>query len=84
WLHVLATGGAFLLAGALFLTLGNLLFALKWGARAGGNPWNARSFEWLTTSPPPKHNFVVTPTLDYDPYDYTLSEEECRARARAR
>ena len=84
WLHVLSTGGAYLLGGALFLTLANLLFALKWGPRAGGNPWNARSFEWLTTSPPPKHNFVVTPTLDYDPYDYSLSEEECRARARAR
>jgi cytochrome c oxidase subunit 1 len=84
WLHVLATGGAYLLGSALLMTLGNLIFALKWGPRAGNNPWNARSFEWLTTSPPPKHNFIVTPALDYDPYDYSLSEEECRARARAR
>ena len=84
WLHVLATGGAYLLASALLVTLVNLLVALKWGKRAGDNPWAARSFEWLTTSPPPKHNFIVTPTLDYDPYDYALSEEECRARARAR
>jgi cytochrome c oxidase subunit 1 len=82
WLHVLSTGGAFLLGGALLLTLGNLLWALKWGKRATANPWDSRCFEWLTTSPPPKHNFVVTPLLDASPYDYTLSEEEHRARAR--
>jgi cytochrome c oxidase subunit 1 len=83
WLHVLSTGGAYLLAGALVLTLVNLLVALKWGKRAGPNPWNSRSFEWLTRSPPPKHNFAGTPRLDYSPYDYTLTEEEARARADA-
>jgi cytochrome c oxidase subunit 1 len=84
WLHVLATGGAYLLGSAILLALGNLLFALKWGRRAGANPWKSRSFEWLTTSPPPKHNFVVTPRLDYSPYDYSLTEEEARAKASAR
>jgi cytochrome c oxidase subunit 1 len=83
WLHVLSTGGAYLLAGALVLTLANLLVALKWGERAGRNPWNSRSFEWLTRSPPPKHNFGRSPRLDYSPYDYTLTEEEARARADA-
>ena len=48
WLHVLSTGGAFLLGGALLLALGNLLWALKWGAAAPDNPWDSRSFEWLT------------------------------------
>ena len=84
WLHVLSTGGAFLLGMALLLTLGNLLVALKMGRPAGANPWHSRSFEWLTTSPPPKHNFVVTPTLAHSPYDYTLTEEEARAKASAR
>jgi cytochrome c oxidase subunit 1 len=84
WLHVLSTGGAFLLGGALVLTLGNLLWALAWGERAPGNPWDSRSFEWLTTSPPPPHNFRITPALDYDPYDYALTEEEAREKARAR
>ena len=41
----------------------------------------SRGFEWLTPSPPPKHNFAVPPRLDYSPYDYTLSEEEARDRA---
>jgi cytochrome c oxidase subunit 1 len=84
WLHVLSTGGAFLLGGALLLALGNLLWALKWGAHAPANPWDSRSYEWLTTSPPPKHNFRVPPRLGYDPYDYSLTEEEAREKARAR
>jgi cytochrome c oxidase subunit 1 len=84
WLHVLSTGGAYLLAGALLIALGNLLVALKKGRPAGGNPWHSRSFEWLTTSPPPKHNFVVSPTLAHSPYDYTLTEEEARAKASTR
>jgi cytochrome c oxidase subunit 1 len=83
WLHVLSTGGAYLLAGALALTLGNLLVALRWGQPAPPNPWGSRGFEWLTPSPPPKHNFEATPTLAQSPYDYTLSEEEARARALA-
>jgi cytochrome c oxidase subunit 1 len=56
---------------------------LKWGRRAGGNPWGSRSFEWLTPSPPPPHNFARTPSLSYSPYDYSLTEEEARERASA-
>jgi cytochrome c oxidase subunit 1 len=80
FLNVLSTGGAFLLAGALFITLVNLLVALRWGARAGKNPWGSRSYEWETASPPPKHNFHAPPVIDRGPYDYQLSEEEAHAR----
>ncbi len=81
WLHVLSTGGAYLLAGALLLTFANLAIALKWGPKAPANPWGSRSFEWLTPSPPPKHNFRAPPTLDYSPYDYTITDEEAHVRA---
>jgi cytochrome c oxidase subunit 1 len=80
FLNVLSTGGAFLLAGALFITLLNLLIALRWGERAGNNPWGSRSYEWETPSPPPKHNFHAPPVIDRGPYDYQLSEEEAHAR----
>ncbi len=70
-LHVLSSGGAFLLGGALLLVLGNLGWALRWGRLAGPNPWNSRSYEWtLTPSPPPEDNFVGVPTIETDPYDY--------------
>jgi cytochrome c oxidase subunit 1 len=78
WLHAISTGGAFLLAGGIFVALLNLALALKWGKPAPANPWFSRSFEWLTSSPPPKHNFVHTPEIRRDPYDYSLDEEEAR------
>jgi cytochrome c oxidase subunit 1 len=83
WLHVLSTGGAWLLAGALLLSLANLVIALGWGRRAGPNPWHSRSFEWLCASPPPEQNFDRPLAIDRDPYDYTLTEEEARVRAGA-
>ncbi len=82
WLNVLSTGGAYLLGMALVLALVNLLLAMKWGKPAGRNPWHSRSFEWLTESPPVKHNFSSTPVMiDRTAYDYDLTEEEARARA---
>ncbi|HVZ77860.1 MAG TPA: cbb3-type cytochrome c oxidase subunit I [Gemmatimonadaceae bacterium] len=81
FLHVLSTGGAWLLGGAVLLALGNLLVALRWGEKAPPNPWHSRGFEWLVSSPPPKHNFSTTPRLDFSPYDYSMTEEEARERA---
>jgi len=45
--------------------------ALFNGARAPANPWDSRSYEWLTPSPPPKHNFTQEPVFELGPYDYT-------------
>ncbi|APR75838.1 Cytochrome c oxidase polypeptide I [Minicystis rosea] len=81
WLHVLATGGAYLLASALFVSLGNLVIALKWGPKAGPNPWNGRTLEWMTEGALPlKHNFPAPPVVDCGPYDFDLSEDTARAR----
>ena len=34
-----------------------------------GDPWNGRTLEWSTTSPPPFYNFAVTPEVDSrDPF----------------
>jgi cytochrome c oxidase subunit 1 len=69
-LNVLSTGGAFLLGGGLLLTIGHLVLALKWGRPSPQNPFGSMSYEWLAASPPTKHNFEVTPTIDRGPYDY--------------
>jgi cytochrome o ubiquinol oxidase subunit I len=29
-----------------------------------GDPWNGRTLEWSTTSPPPIYNFAIIPTVD--------------------
>jgi cytochrome c oxidase subunit I len=83
WLNVLSTGGSYLLAGALVLTLVNLLVALRWGKRASSNPWSSRSFERMTPPLPPKHNFPTTPIISRGPYDYHLTDEEAHARVSA-
>ncbi|MFO7177538.1 MAG: cbb3-type cytochrome c oxidase subunit I [Pseudomonadota bacterium] len=74
WLNVLSTAGASILAFGMLLTLIYLLVALFHGRRADRNPWDARSYEWLSASPPPKHNFVVQPKMDRGPYDFHLPE----------
>jgi cytochrome c oxidase subunit 1 len=54
--------------GAFLLGLGALLFLVNvWVSRknppAPADPWDARSLEWITTSPPKEHNFDRIPTV---------------------
>ena len=51
------TIGAFLLGLAMLLFLWILRASLRNGRLAGGDPWDAWTLEWATTSPPPAHNF---------------------------
>jgi cytochrome c oxidase subunit 1 len=78
-LHVTSTVGAWILGAAMLLTLGYLFVALFNGERAGNNPWDSRSYEWYTASPPPKHNFAKEPVFTLDPYDYTVPAEQMAA-----
>lgn len=54
--------------GSLVLGIGAFLFLVNvWVSRkhppAPADPWDARSLEWLTTSPPKEHNFDRIPTV---------------------
>jgi cytochrome c oxidase subunit 1 len=71
---VISTAGAGLLGFGLLATLANLGLALVNGPRSGRNPWGARSYEWLTASPPPKQNFPEPLTVTRGPYDFHLPE----------
>jgi cytochrome c oxidase subunit 1 len=75
-LHVISTVGAVGLAGALLLVAAYLAWALVRGPRASGNPWGSRSYEWLTESPPPTHNFRRAPRFARSPYDYSTPLED--------
>ncbi len=74
-LHVISTVGSWILGASMLMTLGYLVVALFNGARAGDNPWDSRSYEWYTSSPPPEHNFAKEPCFALDPYDYTVPAE---------
>ncbi len=61
--NAITTGGAFVLAAGIILSLVNISVSARGGARAGHDPWHGDSLEWLTVSPPPLHNFDVVPDV---------------------
>jgi cytochrome c oxidase subunit 1 len=69
-LNVLSTAGATILAAGYLLPMIYLAWSLKFGRKAGTNPWGAVGLEWATTSPPPKENFHETPVVTWEAYDY--------------
>ncbi|HEY3451028.1 MAG TPA: cbb3-type cytochrome c oxidase subunit I [Myxococcales bacterium] len=72
-LHVASSLGATLLFFGLALVLVYLLVALFKGERAPHNPWGSKGFEWLSATPPPKHNYEVTPVFTGPPHDYSTA-----------
>jgi heme/copper-type cytochrome/quinol oxidase subunit 1 len=64
-LNLLATIGALIFAASFALLLFNVLRALKVGAPAGDNPWDAGTLEWATTSPPASYNFAQIPLVTH-------------------
>jgi cytochrome c oxidase subunit 1 len=73
-LNVLSSAGASVLAAGYLLPFLYLSWSLRFGARAGDNPWDARGLEWETASPPPVENFEQTPIVTREPYDYRPDE----------
>jgi len=74
-LNVLSSAGASILAVGFILPALYFTWSLKYGEVAGDNPYKATGLEWQTTSPPPTHNFDVTPVVTEDPYHYGAEEE---------
>jgi cytochrome c oxidase subunit 1 len=75
-LHMMSSLGAGLLALGYLLPLFYLGGSLWRGAKAPANPYRASGLEWLTPSPPPKHNFDAPPPLPPHPYDYDPLQPE--------
>ena len=69
-LNVLSTAGATVLGVGYMLPLLYLGWSLKYGAIAGNNPWQATGLEWQIQSPPITSNFIETPIVDHEAYDY--------------
>ena len=61
--NMVATIGSFVLALGIFMFIVNVFVTTKKGALAPGDPWDARSLEWMTASPPKEHNFDSIPTV---------------------
>jgi cytochrome c oxidase subunit 1 len=68
-LNVLSTAGASILGLGFLMTAAYLPWSLKFGKKAGANPFEAVGLEWDTPSPPPAHNFDEAPVVRHEAYE---------------
>ena len=65
WLIVAACGAALIMCGIAF-QIAQLVVSIRQRAQLRdetGDPWDGRSLEWATASPPPAFNFAVLPEV---------------------
>ncbi len=84
WLLVAALGTLLILCG-IALQIAQLVVSIRGRAQRReptGDPWDGRSLEWATASPPPAFNFAVLPLVKSDE-PYWDSKQQARAPGQA-
>ncbi|HEV2419257.1 MAG TPA: cytochrome c oxidase subunit I [Terriglobia bacterium] len=81
FLNIMSSAGASILAVGYLMPIIYFIWSLKYGKDAGPNPWKAKGLEWETASPPPTHNFEVTPIVTEEAYAYGSHAEPVKATA---
>ena len=61
--NLVATIGSYVLAVGVLLFLWNVVRAFRDRVPAGDDPWGGYTLEWITSSPPPEHNFHFLPPI---------------------
>ncbi|MCJ7832048.1 MAG: cbb3-type cytochrome c oxidase subunit I, partial [Actinobacteria bacterium] len=64
--NLIATAGAFVLALGSILFLVNMFMTFRKPKDAEDDPWDGRTLEWTTTSPPPEYNFAELPEVHHE------------------
>jgi len=54
----------------------NFFYSMFKGKKAGNNPWNSNTLEWVAPSPPPHGNFAEMPEVYRGPYEYSVPGRE--------
>jgi cytochrome c oxidase subunit 1 len=70
-LNVMSSAGASILGLGYLIPMVYLVWSMRYGPKASSNPWPATGLEWQTASPPPTHNFLETPVVTWDAYEFT-------------
>lgn len=73
-LNVLSSAGASILAVGYLIPMIYMVWSLKFGKKAGKNPWEAKGLEWQTETPPPTENFIEPPVVE-EAYAYAGAGE---------
>jgi len=63
--NLIASIGSFILGVGVLLFFVNVFLSHRRHGPAPLDPWDARSLEWMTTSPPKEHNFDEIPTVGH-------------------
>ncbi len=62
--NFMSTFGTFIMGIGMVLYLYNVIQGFRAGKPAGNDPWDGRTLEWATTSPPPYYNFASQPVVN--------------------
>ncbi len=77
-LNVMSSAGASILGVGYLLPMVYLIWSMRYGPKASSNPWPATGLEWRTSSPPPTENFLETPVVTWEPYEFSPELLEAR------
>jgi cytochrome o ubiquinol oxidase subunit I len=84
WLAAATFGTALLTIGVILQVL-QLVFSIRDRELlrdTTGDPWDGRSLEWATSSPPPVFNFAIMPNVTGEDAYWTIKEEAKRQQLR--
>ena len=62
--QLVSTIGSLIVFVAQLIFFWNFTRSMNKGEVAGNDPWGGTTFEWSTSSPPPKHNFEKLPEMN--------------------
>ncbi|HSK23910.1 MAG TPA: cytochrome c oxidase subunit I [Egicoccus sp.] len=63
--NLLSSIGVIILTVSALIFLYNLIKSIRSGVASGPDPWDARTIEWLSDSPPKHYNFAEIPTITH-------------------